>query len=210
MITRRKGQASARPKKRRVRVRRWAVTAALVGLVLYGVGFAFFVADLPQPAASMPEKANAIVALTGQGGRLGPAMTLLQQGTGKRLLITGVNRLISRPQLKTLLHGGDEFDCCVDLGFAATDTSGNAEEAAQWVRAHGYKSLIVVTAAYHMPRSLIEFKARMPEVKLVAFPVSADSGQLFSWGSVRRLNGEYVKYVASALRVRVAGAFGRA
>jgi uncharacterized SAM-binding protein YcdF (DUF218 family) len=148
-------------------------------------------------------KADAIVALTGQGGRLAPAVTLLEKGDGQRLLITGVNRLLSKRSLKTLLHGGQAFDCCADLGFAALDTRGNAAETARWVRAHHYGSLIVVTANYHMPRSLVEFGAQMPDVKLVPYPVAADPLNMLSWGNAKRLHGEYFKYLASVVRVSV-------
>jgi len=192
-------------KRRAPRGRLFLVAAAAL-LLLYGVGFSLFLSYLPAPYEG-PAKADAIVALTGQGGRLGPAVSLLEQGDGQRLLITGVNRLTSKRDLKEVLHGGNTFDCCADLGFAALDTIGNAQETARWVRAHGYKSLIVVTADYHMPRSLIEFQAQMPGVRLVPYPVAADAPKNLSWDAVKRLNGEYVKYVASLVRVSVANAF---
>ena len=86
-------------------------------------------------------------------------------GNGERLLITGVNKTLTKPRLKTLLKGGPSFDCCADLGFAAADTRGYAEEAAIWAHDHHYTRLIIVTAAYHMPRSLLEFQTVMPEMK---------------------------------------------
>jgi uncharacterized SAM-binding protein YcdF (DUF218 family) len=175
-------------------------------LAFLGIGFAFFVANLPAPATGPSAKADAIVALTGQGGRLGPAVTLLESGHGQRLLITGVNKLTSKGDLKKLLHGGDTFDCCADLGFAALDTRGNAEEAARWVRAHRFRSLIVVTADYHMPRSLVEFAAQMPGVQLLPYPVPAETPKAMNWDSAKRLSGEYVKYLASMVRVSLLGA----
>ena len=193
----RRKTGAARPRAPRLRLV-LAVLALL--LLLYGIGFGFFLAQLPQPYEGAA-KADAIVALTGQGGRLGPAVNLLEKGNGQRLLITGVNRLTSKRDLKTVLHGGDRFDCCVDLGFAALDTRGNAQETARWVREHRYASLIVVTADYHMPRSLVEFADQMPGVRLVAYPVAVDAPNRLSWDAVKRLNGEYVKYVASLVRV---------
>ena len=184
------------------------ITIAVL-LLAYGMGFAFFLANLPAPYEGTA-KADAIVALTGQGGRLAPAVSLLEKGDGQRLLITGVNRLTSKRDLKAVLHGGDAFDCCVDLGFAALDTRGNAQEAARWTRAHGYHSLIVVTADFHMPRSLVEFSTQMPGVRLVPYPVAFDGPRPMSWDATKRLNGEYVKYVASLIRAAVADAFFRA
>ena len=64
----------------------------------------------------------------------------------------------------------------------------------------------LVTANYHMPRSLMEFGAAMPGVKLVPYPVAADTLRMLSWENAKRLQGEYVKYLASTLRISVAGA----
>jgi uncharacterized SAM-binding protein YcdF (DUF218 family) len=186
-----------------MRVVRHLLAAVLALIALCVVGFLIFIGTLPVSISDARAKADGIVALTGEGDRLAPAVTLLENGGGKRLLITGVNPLTSKPYLKKLLRGGDSFDCCVDLGFAAIDTRGNAQEAADWARAHRYGSLIIVTADYHMPRSLIEFGAQMPEVRLVPYPV-ADLPRSMSWQSAKKLGGEYVKYLASVVRVSLA------
>jgi uncharacterized SAM-binding protein YcdF (DUF218 family) len=193
------------------RRRRGILFPAFVWLfVCYAVGFALFVLSLPRPAVASESKADAIVALTGEGGRLAPAVLLLEHGGGKRLLISGVNKATSKRSLKTLLQdAGSAFDCCADLGFAAADTRGNAEEAAKWAREHDYRSLIVVTTSYHMPRSLAEFGAQMPDVKLVPFPVPEERNPT-PWQSFRRLNGEYAKFLASVARIGFQGLTGRA
>jgi uncharacterized SAM-binding protein YcdF (DUF218 family) len=176
----------------------------------YAIGFALFVLNLPPPATDSATRADAIVALTGEGGRLAPAVSLLEQGGGQRLLITGVNKSTSKRNLKTLLQdAGPAFDCCADLGFAAADTRGNAEETAIWAREHDYHSLIVVTTSYHMPRSLAEFEAQMPDIELVPFPVPAEDRNLAPWQTFRRLHGEYVKFLASVARIAYQGLTGR-
>ncbi len=178
--------------------------------VAYALGFALFVLNLPRPAVDPASNADAIVALTGEGGRLAPAVLLLEHGGGKRLLITGVNKATTKRSLKSLLQdAGKAFDCCADLGFAATDTRGNAEEAAIWARSHNYRSLIVVTTSYHMPRSLAEFGAQMPDVKLVPFPVPEERNPT-PWQTFRRLHGEYAKFLASLVRIGVQDLTGRA
>jgi len=186
------------------------LTAGLWTFVLYTIGFGVFTVTLPRPAPQPTVQADAIVALTGEGGRLAPAVLLLEHGGGKRLLITGVNKLTSKRDLKALLHAGASFDCCADLGFSALDTHGNAEEAARWARAHKYRSLVVVTAAYHMPRSLVEFGAEMPEVRLLPYPVALEQASPSSWQNIRRLHGEYAKYLASVVRTSFDGLVGRA
>jgi uncharacterized SAM-binding protein YcdF (DUF218 family) len=177
----------------------WPIAAATAAVL---AGFVAFVLSLPEPGSARVEPADGIVALTGEGGRLIPAMNLLEDGLGKRLLISGVNPATTKSSLKSLLHGGKLFDCCVDLGFSALDTRGNAEETARWARDHHYKSLIIVTVDYHMPRSLVEFGSEMPGIKLIPYPV-ADAIEAPNWQTVRRLGSEYFKYVASSVRAFV-------
>jgi uncharacterized SAM-binding protein YcdF (DUF218 family) len=172
---------------------------------LYAAGFLLFVATLPKRPTQML-KADGIVALTGGDARLGAAVALLEGGTGKRLLISGVNKASTKAQLRHLANGGRRFDCCADIGYAAEDTYGNAEEAAAWTKAHHFKSLIVVTASYHMPRSLRLFHALMPDAKLIAYPVEPSGVDTQAWwrpGTLHLLHNEYLKYVASLIMTAV-------
>jgi len=177
-------------------IRRAAIVLGAV-LAVYLAGFALFVATLPSKP-SAPLKADGIVALTGGDARLDAAVALLEGGTGKRLLITGANKEVTKDQLKRLSNGSARFDCCADMGYAAEDTYGNAEEAAGWAAQHRFKSLIVVTANYHMPRSLRFFHAVMPTMRLIAYPVAP---QVSWWhpGMLHLLHNEYLKYMAAVV-----------
>ena len=180
------------------RNRLWTIAALLLGL--YVVGFFVFVFTLPKAPAGSAH-ADGIVALTGGDSRLDVAEALLEQGAGKRLLISGVYAANTKQELKRIVHGGKRFDCCADLGFTAQSTRGNAAEAANWVRAHGYRSLLIVTANYHMPRSLHEFTSQMPEVRLVPYPVAEDDVDVEAWWTnphaFHVLHTEYAKYLAT-------------
>ena len=181
----------------------WKWFAALV--VLYLLGFAIFVANLPRPApAPAARPAQGIVALTGGDERLSAAVNLLETHNGERLLISGVHPNTTKDELRKLTHGGPRFDCCADLGYAASNTRGNAQEAAAWARDHRFNSLIVVTASYHMPRSLTEFQAAMPGVRLEPYAVEPADINLAGWWhdlrALRVLQGEYVKYLFSTVR----------
>jgi uncharacterized SAM-binding protein YcdF (DUF218 family) len=178
---------------------RFVAKAVLVGVLAYAAGFLLFVAGLPRKPSG-PLQGDAIVALTGGGARLDAAVALFEGGAGKRLLISGVNSTTTKADLKKLNHGGPRFDCCADLGRDAADTHGNATETARWAVAHHYKSLILVTAGYHMPRSLTEFSKALPGVKLVSYPVEPAELDLNTWwkpGTIRLLHGEYARYLAS-------------
>jgi uncharacterized SAM-binding protein YcdF (DUF218 family) len=183
----------------------WLVRLGVGLLVAYTLGFILFAVTLPRAPAELPH-ADGIVALTGGGARLDAADKLLENDAAQRLLISGVNPGTTKAELKAIAHGGRRFDCCADLGFAAADTHGNADEATGWVRRHGYNSIIVVTANYHMRRSLNEFSADMPGVRLVAYPVDPQGIDLDGWWrdphALRLLHSEYAKYLASLVITR--------
>lgn len=160
------------------------------------------------PAAE-PERADAIVALTGPSAeRVNAAIRLLEQDKGQRVLISGVNREVRRQELRALTPGSNRlFNCCVDLGFEAEDTIGNAQEIAAWADAKGYDSLIVVTSDYHMARALTEIRAAAPGVELTAYAVETPSLDNSRWWraavTARRMTLEYLKYLAALGRVAV-------
>ncbi len=178
----------------------WLLKAALAVAVIYAAGFLVFAASLPK-APVVKGSPDAIVALTGGGARLDTAVSLFETGIGKRLLITGVHPATTKADLKRLAHGGVRFDCCADLGFSAANTHGNAAETKAWANAHHYHSLVIVTASYHMPRSMAEFRTEMPNIKLEPYPVEPDGVDLKAWWrdphTFRLLQSEYAKYLAS-------------
>jgi uncharacterized SAM-binding protein YcdF (DUF218 family) len=186
---------------------RFGVVLRIAALIVsaYVAGFVVFALTLPKTPARL-DKADAIVALTGGGARLDTAVALFERGVGKRLLITGVHSTTTKSALKRIVHGGPRFDCCADLGFQAENTRGNATEAAAWGRGHPPPRLFVVAPSYHMPRSLAEFSAEMPDVILEPYPVEPDGVDLESWWrdprAIALLQGEYAKYLASLVLTR--------
>jgi len=172
----------------------------ILAAIGYAAGLFLFVDNVNRPPPK-PHRADAIVALTGGELRLDRAASLLEQKLGKRLLITGVDLSATKADLKRVAHGKRRFDCCADLGFIAADTRGNAQETADWVLTHDYKSLIVVTANYHMPRTLTEFSTAMPSVTLQPYPVEPQDIDFVHWWrnphTLKLLNSEYAKYLAS-------------
>lgn len=184
------------------------IVAMCAPVALFAGGFLQFVADLPRQSP-VSEPADAIVVLTGGGERLTSALGLLAEGKGQRLLISGVNPGTTRDDLEILAGPDheDAFACCIDLDYVATSTSTNANETALWTLSNDYDRLIVVTAAYHMPRSLAELKARLPDTMLIANPVFPQTVDLTRWWAspktLRLLVTEYTKYIASLVRLRL-------
>ncbi len=161
--------------------------------------------------ADIPAPADGIVALTGASDlRLEAATDLLESGKGRRLLVSGVNRRASRRDVWGVTGAAKPlFDCCVDLGFTAADTLGNAREAAQWARAMRYRRLILVTADYHMPRAMIELRAALPEATIEPYPVATPVLDARHWAATslgaRRMIVEYSKYLAILAREATLG-----
>lgn len=189
------------------------VLAVIVVLVLiWAVGLVAFAQRIERltPAAE-PAAADAVVALTGASDlRLEAAVRLLERGKGKRLLISGVNREASRADILAVTGAVKPiYDCCVDLGYTAADTAGNAGEIAEWAEGKGYDSLIVVTSDYHIPRAMLLIRAAMPNATLTAYPVVTPPVDVRHWwrrsGDARRLAVEYCKYLAILARESVAG-----
>ena len=179
-----------------------------IALFLWLGGFLQFVAELPRRQAQQPGINDAIVVLTGGRGRLQVGLRMLAAGRGARLLISGVKSGISAVELRDIqAEAAEMFSCCVDLGYQAHDTRGNAIETSLWARHHGYSSLHLVTASYHMPRSLLLFRQAMSNVDFQPIPVIPVSVKLDQWwlfsGTFKLLIVEYSKFLVSLIRVRL-------
>jgi len=179
-----------------------AVTALLVA------GFFWFVTHVPEQQDAPPAKADGIVVLTGAAARIPDAIELLATGHGRRLLITGVHRATSAGEIAQLTPVYQKvFDCCVDLDRSALNTLGNATETRRWVRERGFRSIIVVTSNWHMPRAMAELEHQLPDITLIPFPVATAKIKNEPWWSsastLRLLLAEYLKYAFAVVRMRI-------
>ncbi len=174
--------------------------AAIIAVAAFVLGFWNF-ANGVRTEAEAPPESEAIVALTGGSlERLSTGVQLLEEHKGQRLLISGVNRIVTDEELYAALHvNRDLAHCCIDLGRSADDTIGNASETAAWMRAHNYRRLILVTDDYHMPRSQAELALAMPEAEIYPYPVRTRWTDPALWrsdlGAAGRIGAEYVKYL---------------
>lgn len=182
----------------------------LIVLMIWAVGLMAFSARIARSTpAPEPAPAEGIVALTGHStARIAAGMKLLEDGRGQRMLVSGVNREASREDIRGVAKApGRIYDCCVDLGFQAVNTVGNARETAQWAREHNFHKLIVVTADYHMPRSILELHGAMPEAQLTPYPVATDELDAKHWwktmAGAKRMIIEYSKYMVILAREAV-------
>ena len=182
-----------------------AVRTLLAILAVFGFGFVLFWGLIERETTGTVRRADAIVALTGGEARIPEAVRLLSQGKGRRLLISGVNPTTTRKELAVLTPNSQHwFRCCIDVDQVARDTIGNADETGHWATQRRFKSLIIVTASYHMPRSLAELRRTLPDVELIPFPVRPRNVHVDAWwaypGTMQLLLMEYVKFMPAFAR----------
>ena len=190
------------------RLTRAVLLAALAIVAIFGGGFVWFVRHVPDTEIALDRNADGIVVLTGGASRIADAIELLAAGRGKRLLISGVHRATTTAEIARIMpRHGALVSCCVDLDHSAVNTTGNAVETRRWVKDRGFSSLIVVTSAYHMPRTMAELAKQLPDVALVPFPVVTEKLRNEPWWSsgptAKLILSEYAKFVVALLRMRI-------
>ena len=176
---------------------------AVSSCLLWLAGLLWFVTPPSPEKGAAPT--DAIVVLTGGSLRLQSGIDLLREGKGRRLFVSGVDRQVDLKDLRGISGNIPDWAlCCIVLAHEADNTLGNARETAQWIRSQGFHSLRLVTAWYHMPRSLLEFDRALPETEIVAHPVFPDQVKQEHWWARRAtavlLMNEYVKYLGALSR----------
>ena len=181
-------------------------------LLLFSIwlaGLIYFTTLIPDSVADSTTATDGIVVLTGGSARLRAGLQLLADGKARRLLISGVYHEAS---LADLLQTGEApaglsqqmKDCCITVGYRAGNTLGNATEAAAWAVANDIHSLRLVTADYHMPRSLLEFSHALPGALIIPHPVFPEDVKSKDWwlwsGAAGQVISEYHKYLAALVR----------
>jgi len=129
------------------------------------------------PKAELPEAAQtACVVFTGEKERMWHGINHYMEGRCDRLLVSGYHR--DRKDLYRVIRekgipitrplSGIEVD-------SACNTEENAARSKAWLDKYGYKNAILVTADYHMPRSVRLLQSMSgPQVNLFQSPVKTN------------------------------------
>ena len=190
---------------------RFLLNLILTAALLWALAFAVYSVRMEHAAAPADIRSDALVVLTGGNSRVERGFELLASGSAPVLFISGVgskvttNEMLQQhttPAIRTEItkhHGAIIFD------YKASTTQTNAEQAAAFIRAHHYQKIRLITAHYHMPRSLLEFHAALPDVIILAEPVTPDEFKAANWweNPVMRtlVLQEFHKYIAAQLRI---------
>lgn len=187
------------------KVIRWVVFTGFACFAIWSYGLNYYVKNLPTQPSEDQSVTDGIVIFTGGSMRLGAAIDLLNQGKAERMMVSGVGGGAGLDIL--LMLSGKlpdnilELKNRIDLGYEAKSTRGNAIEVEKWVQEHNYKTIRLVTANYHMPRSYFELSKVMPDVKIIQNPVFPEDVKFENWwmrGVTKRIMfSEYNKYLAS-------------
>ncbi|MBF0248778.1 MAG: YdcF family protein [Alphaproteobacteria bacterium] len=186
------------------------IGGALIVLAgIWGAGLFRYADAIPTEVSEPRQNTDAIVVLTGGTGRLDEGLRLLERGRARRLFVSGVYKGGDiRNLLEAYRRNPEDLDCCISIGHAE-DTIGNASETRDWVRQNGIESVRLVTSAYHMPRSILEFENAMPDVIVFphpVFPAHVKQEDWWAWpGTTGLIVGEYNKFLMAWLRHRLIG-----
>jgi uncharacterized SAM-binding protein YcdF (DUF218 family) len=184
---------------------RLMINGIIVLFTLWVSGLLWFVHLVPETVTDPVTKTDAIVVLTGGSNRLMTGIDLLEKGQANKLLISGVGEHATIGHLKSLSKEVDAvqvqpLESRIVVGHLATNTNSNAVETAIWMEFERYRSMRLVTANYHIPRSILQFQDAMPGTIIIPHPVFPENFHLHQWwrspGTARLLISEYSKYIA--------------
>lgn len=197
------------PRRKKRRIFGPLFVSVLLIVAIWSGGFVAFMGLVPDQVLDDSSQTDGIVVLTGGTERLNTGLQLLSDHKADKLLISGVYHGVELEELLSLSkESPQELECCIDIGHEADNTLGNAKETADWVAKTGFSSLRLVTANYHMPRSLLEFTYHLPYTTIIAHPVFPEHVKVDQWwrwpGTAALLVGEYNKYLLVWLRQELA------
>ncbi len=187
----------------------------LLAMSIWLMGFIWFLTLMPTPnRMQITVPTDAIAVWTGGAGRAEKGIDLLRKQQGRWLLLSGVHEKANKTEIFSDFRRRNPKDWArvqshIILGHQAKDTRGNAAETAEWVQRNQFVSLRLVTANYHMPRSMIEMERRMPNFTLVPSPVFTEHFLYGNWWQDKKsallVLSEYHKTIASVVYGWVSG-----
>ena len=163
-----------------------------------------------------PNKINTnIVILTGGTNRIKDGFDIIKKFDEKskykiKILVSGTGKGFTKLSLQNKL--GPDFDlklikCCVELDAISQNTYSNAKQTLKWSTRNNIKEFILITSNYHMPRSILEFKNKMPDIRILTYPIKPRKHEINNWLSsfetFSLIFYEFCKLIISNIRINV-------
>jgi uncharacterized SAM-binding protein YcdF (DUF218 family) len=184
------------------------IVTVVACVTLWSLGLYEFYHRIPVKPTADERKTDAIIVLTGGKDRVAEGIRLLNQKYAGKIFISGVGKSTNIIELLESQGLSEKEIKKLDpakfaIGREAINTIGNAREAESWIAQNNIKSIRLVTSSYHMPRALLEFKKRMPGLKIIPHPVIPANFHRDDWRndelSRRFILAEYTKYLMAKI-----------
>lgn len=177
-------------------------------LLLWAAGFIWFALSITSMKPhDIRENASAIVVLTGGEGRIDEGLNLFAARRGTYLFITSVDQSFTENAMRAKWSGETPLpECCIVLDYDAETTAHNALMTRRWIRevemetGEKIQSIRVVTANYHMPRALVDFRRFLPDITIYPHPIATHSASSYDVKFWRLALKEYHKFLARSVQ----------
>ena len=156
-------------------------------------------------------KSSNIVILTGGTNRIKDGLKIVNKFEksstfNSKILVSGTGKGFTKMSLaKNIDFDFNLIECCIELDSISTNTYSNAFETLKWVKKNNISEFILITSNYHMPRAFLEFKYRMPNLKIFTYPITPKKHNINNWlNSFQTFSlvlSEYCKFLVANLRI---------
>ena len=156
-----------------------------------------------------------IVILTGGSNRIKDGLKIINNvdiftKANLKILISGTGKGFTKKSLKEMLTLNINLkllECCIELESISKDTYSNASETYKWVKMNNINKFILITSNYHMPRAILEFKNKMPNLEIFIYPITPKNHDITNWLNSSETFSlifiEYSKLLIASLRIKI-------
>lgn len=156
-----------------------------------------------------------IVILTGGTNRIKEGFEVINKLNKKsitnlKVLVSGTGKGFSKLSLQEKLNRNFDLkliECCVELDGVSQNTYSNAIETSKWVSVNNIEEILLITSNYHIPRAVLEFQNKMPNLKILFYPIKPKQHQINKWlksfETFSLVSIEYCKYIIANIRIKI-------
>ena len=156
-----------------------------------------------------------IVILTGGSNRIKDGLKIINNvdkftEANLKILISGTGKGFTKISLKKMITSNFNLkllECCIELESVSKNTYSNASETYKWAKTNNIKKFILITSNYHMPRAILEFRNKMPNLEIFTYPITPKNHDINKWLNSSEtfylIFTEYSKLLIANLRIKI-------